>query len=476
LHKAGRMIRKSVGIAIVSLLLLAGCTSGTSDSPVLPISDNQAITAPPEGHYLWGYYDILVDPGSDQPVEITPVRSGSFHLNIRRFLEEHPCHDCLKAENVDFTPGGFSIDISITHPFPPASTLYGFDVRGIFFFDGSAEFPQFGVIAPSRIPGDGYLANPDGYATIFNPVEYQGNNFLSYTRGNLVPPDMPDPNSTLGAYKAFFSDGQSEDSGGRRGFFPGDTVLRRYEIMVPGNGPFHYGYAIDSSWEQPISHPVTSVDDFPPSANMAEPFRIDVTELDNSIYTDGGSVTLEIVVFDHQGSDGILECRAEAPGLTDAIIINNLPEIMDQHTARFVLEVPNDIGSTQSTGEEILIQVIHDTPDTNLGLLPSWSFLVTDIAQLPPNPVIYGIDPDTGYQYQLLDTVINGAGFVPGASVQLYQGLISIEANNIEVLDPFTINATFNLDGPFGFYTLYVENPGGEWGELAEAFEVQLTK
>jgi len=467
------MYRTGLAIAFIALLAVMGCTSA-SESPLTPSRLDSSFTAPPAGRYLWGVFDVAFDPSSDNPVTITPLRSGAFHANIRKFLEESPCNHCLSIGNAQLTPGGFRVDVSITNPFSYFSGLYGFDVRGIFFFDGNIGFPKLGVNASSPVNGGAHVVNADGYATIFNPTEYPGNTCFSYSKGRFVPPSMPDPTATLGSFKAFYSEGQSEEYGGRRAFYPGDTVMRRYEVATPVSGPFHYGYAIDCSWHSPTKMPPDGVQDFPPAANCLEPFRIDVLQSGNTLTPLDGSVTLQVLAYDHQGADGIVECRAEAPGLTDSLVYDKTPEIVDPKVARFELIIPNTTGAADLAGEEVLIQVVHKDSDPNLGKIPAWAFAVLNVGEKPPSPVVLWIVPHDGYQNAIVSATITGTGFLPNPDVQLYQELAVIHGSDVNVVDSTTITASFDLTAPLGFYTLYVQNEDGQWGELKDAFEIIL--
>ncbi len=473
-----KMYRVSLGIIITTALAFAGCTAYAPGNPVLPsggqlvFTDNPSVSAPPSGRYAWGVFDVAVDPSADEPIIFTPLRDASFHMNIRKYLEDNPCADCLQISNFQITSKGFKVDVSITNPFDTGSNFYGFDVRGIFYFGGSCIFPQLEVIAPSPLKGDAYLVNPDGYTTIFNAVDYPGNGLLGYSKGNLVPMDMYNPNANLGMFMAFHSEEQSEEHGGRRGFFPGDTVTRQYEIVTPSNGSLHYGYAIDACWDLPNISPPTGVDDFPLTANCYEPYRVDITEVKNDLTPYSGSVSLRVIAYDHQGSGGIIECRAEAPGLTDKLLIDDTPDPMIGGIAAFDIVIPCGIGAADVMGEEVLIEIVHSDPDPNLGIISAWAFTIVDVAGIPETPHIASIIPDKGYQNTIAEVTITGTGFHPNPFIELYKGMMVIPAENIEVVDPFTIKASFNLSAPLGFYTLYIENQNGHWGELTDAFEI----
>ena len=459
-------------LCAAAVAVILGCSSGPHRDPATPPMSGTQPPSPRQGHALWGLFDVLVDPASEEPVRMTPLRAGSFHCNIRTFLENTPCSNCLTVTGFHHLAGGFSVEITIQHPFPNDQRLAGFDVRGTCFFDGGSVFPKLAVRASSPLAGDAFLADPDGFTTLFNPTEFPGAGILSYTRGKLVPPGMPNPKATLGAFKAFYSEGQSEDEGGRRAFLPGDKIARTYEIVTPVGGPFRYGYAIDASWAAPSAIPPVSIDDFPASANCPEPFRIDIEEISNTLTNDFGSVILAILAYDHQGVDGLGECSVEAPGLTDEVVVDDTPEEVGPNIARYECRIDNELGAASLDGEEVLIRVAHDTPDPNLGLVPAWCFDTVGVRSAPPFPVVESIDPNFGYQGSTVEAIIHGAGFKLGASVELYQGINVLPGENIVVQDSFTLSADFHLAGPLGYYTVYVENPDAQWGQLVDAFEV----
>ncbi len=467
------VMRRLDVILIVFVVFTAfGCSARTAGDPVIPPSGSSVHSSLPSGRSLWGLFDISVDLSRSDPVAVTPLRSTLFHLNVRKFLEESPCNDCLRIEKIEPTASGFNLDISITHPFADDDTLTGFDVRGIAFFEGSCEFPLLGVTASSPLEGDAHLANADGYMKLFNPVEYEGNGILGYSRGAILPPWMPDPDVTLGGFKTYYSEGQSEDEGGRRAFLPGDTVTRTLELVLPTQGSLRFGYAIDASWEFPMVIPPGEPDDFPPSANCPEPFRIDIEQVVNTLTETGGGVVLEVTAFDHQGSIGIIECRAEAPGLTDRLIVDDSPHFPDNHTAVFECRIPNEIGAADTDGEEILIEVVQGDEDKNLGPVSAWALLAIDVSDEPVAPAVLSIEPDHGYQDTIVNAVIHGCGFQENAEIELYQGLAVIPGDEVVVESTFTARCNFSLSGPEGTYTLYLENPDGRWGELDEAFQI----
>jgi len=374
----------------------------------------------------------------------------------------------------NFQPGqsGFEIELEIRHPFESLPEFHAFDVRGTVFLDGSKIFPSLGIRASSLVLGDAYLSNPDGYTTVFNPTNYSDGGFFGYSHGKLVPKNMPAPNATLGAFKAYYSDGQSENDGGRRALFPGDKVSRVYKIVKGESGPLKFGYVIDACWEPPFVNPPSGPDDFPANANSPEPFRLDIATSANSLSIQGGGVIVTAIAHDHQSVDNLFQGILEAPGLTDELIYDNEPEILDDKTAQYTFYLTNKLGNANPLGEEILVMVVHDDSDPNLGLIPSVGFAMLEVASENQGPKILSIEPSSGDKGSTVETVIFGSNFKPGATVKMYQSVNWISGYNVTVKDEFTIEAMFDLSAPIGQYTVYVENPGGLWGEKEDAFEI----
>ena len=465
---------------IFALAAIVGCSHAESTMPTVPSgpvqsdlqSNDPSSVGYPVGRSLWGLYEITVDPKSTPPVVIVPLRQSAFHVNIRTFLEDFPCTKCLKVKSLEPTSFGFNMTLAITHPFPGQSRLTGFDVRGIIFTNGTQLFPQLGVTASSISHGDSCVINANGFATLFNPTEFIGNNAFSYSRGKLLPPTMPDPTATLGAFKAFYSKGQSEDQGGRRAFLPGDTVTCTYQISHDLGTPMTFAYAVDASWEAPKNNPPKSLDDFPPSANCPEPFRIDVNQVDNRLTTDCGYVQVDVTVYDHQGIADLGACSLEAPGLCTAVLVDDTPIALPNNQMMYQFKVSNDLGAANPLGEAILLKVAHGQTDPHLGVVPAWYFFVARVTVPSEKPEIDSIKPSLGFQGTSVDTTIYGEGFGQNPKVSLYQGIDTLPGHNIGFDNSCQLHASFDLVGPIGQYTVYVQNQNGLWGELTDGFTV----
>ena len=317
-----------VAVLMFVLLAIASCArDGTTpgESPSLPPvtseseSPSQSVAQAGNqegmGHYLWGYFLVLVDPTVPR-VEIIPVRDAVSHMNVLQFLEQWPCANCLKIAGIQAGPDGtILVDISIKHPFANPN-LTGFDVRGITMFNGSHQFPASGLILSDHSLGDGELVNADGYTTLYNPTT-AGHGMEGYIKGKLSTVAVP--NATLNGYKRFITDNPEN---WRNAFYAGDTIVVTYQIKMP-IGPFVFGYAIDASWAPPINKPVVDpMTDFGLEANCAEAWKISVSDSPISAgLTDcGGSAKLTIDVYDWQGKDNAHPVVVECPELFDGTV------------------------------------------------------------------------------------------------------------------------------------------------------------
>jgi len=271
------MCRYTLIIILISLLFL-GCGIG---NPLLPDdSTRQAITnARPEAIYderyrLWGQWNLYISETHDA-VEVVPIRSGEFHVNILKWLEEdgNDCLDILYINN----NGDSTIDlgVKIEHPKPGHPEFTGFDVKGIIMFRGSHELPSLDVFPPYPEPfriswkevGDPEVLNPDGYTIRWSPWYESGSDLplLNYWPGKYA---CGNPSANLNAYLNFYT------HTARLMFVHTGIITREYHIWLP-DGPVAAGYAVEACWAQPDVIPVTKpLDEFPLSANMEEPYYL----------------------------------------------------------------------------------------------------------------------------------------------------------------------------------------------------------
>jgi hypothetical protein len=325
-------------------------TAGTQGT-----AENEGSTNP--GRQLWGVWEISIDPESGD-VEVVPARFSEFHANVRKFLEDGPCKNCIKVvPPIVHQPYGIDVTISLTHPFPGNTNFNGFDVRGICMLDGEYLLPTPEYLTTRLLPGNAALRNPDGFTTAFNAPYFTLPGILGYSPGKMVPPSSLYPFDTLNAFKAFYSVGQSEDEGGRRGFQAGDTITRTYEIQVSTIMPFHFYYAVDASWEPPTGPAPYDFDDFPPSANCPEAYRFDFSVVSGELFPDTGSVLVGVDAWDHQGWVAPYELMIQAPEcLNTGFTLNTLPIWSIGEKAHWEFTINNDLGFLNpDTGIELAV-------------------------------------------------------------------------------------------------------------------------
>ncbi len=393
--------------AFVILLLfsvLVGACSRNS-APGTPISPEtlpgpsilNASRTVHSGHNLLGYWQIHVDPAVPS-MEAVPVRISEFHANVLQFMEYGPCTDCLRITGVTALPGGdIEAEFTFIHPFSQPN-LTGFDVRGIAMFQGSLEFPEFGLLASSCIEGDAQIVNPDGHTTLYHPGT-SGNGIHGYVKGRLAP-HISTPDATINAFKNYYTDAD------RRYFRAGNSVSVSY-VIRPRPGGFTFGYAVDACWEKP-EKPVVVPDSFPISANCPEPYRIEAS-VDHDLPSGAGSsATLTIDVYDWQGADTVGSVQVEAPyffsGLVDADEVPGGPG-----SKRFTCELVNEYGSAAADQSfPILIRVLDDESEPG-ALIDNIAWRIVHIPVTSDNPPlcaaeISNADPEEGEMVTFTDT------------------------------------------------------------------------
>jgi len=282
---------------------------------------------------------IYMDPEKDE-WEIQPAREVTIHANIRRFLEDGlPCSDCLKIVGISPGPENTKyVQIKISHPWDENTTFTGFDVRGIAMWNGSEFWPVSGLLTQNPSGSDAYVLNADGYTTIFNPTNFPPGSsapIFTYTQGKFATSTFP--NSTLNPYLDYYI-------GEERHFFPpGESVVRTWQIRMPSSPPFVLGYAVDASWEPPNPKPPVNVpDDFPISANRAEPYKLQVYQPAPLEPDPGSETTLEISIWDWQNDPG--EVWVECPQLWEGKAVAQSMSWDGEKTIAFV-PVTNALGA-----------------------------------------------------------------------------------------------------------------------------------
>jgi len=294
-----------------------GCSSGGAQSPITPSVHPgedltpSRITTESGSHHLWGLWEFTADPEAGT-LDFVPLRSGSMHVNVVPFLEP-PAGDKLSISNLSFDGLICNVDVSLTHPFPGMSEYIGFDVTGIMMSVGTMDQWQLsGLISAGS--GDTRILNPDGYTRWWNPKEFSvpGAAILRYKDGLLgTPHDNAAYNCTLNGYKLFSDDLDAEDDilsldpSNRLHFRNGYTNTRHYHIDF--NGGLKFNYAVDANWEPIEGNPPFEPEDYLPEANRPEAWAISVTEVENSLWYDGGysggDLKLLIDVYDHYNAN-----------------------------------------------------------------------------------------------------------------------------------------------------------------------------
>jgi hypothetical protein len=269
---------RSIGVLFIITLIICGCAGNPAIPPVndqadIPDLQLSGVNSQAGNHRLWGEWEILIDADHTH-AEAIPIRSGRFHLNALKFLEEY-CTDCLKILGLHKNGDG-TIDmmVQITHPFDNHPEYTGFDVKGIIMFDGSWENEGYKYYLPYPEPfriswrklGDPQVLNADGFTIRWSPWYDSGMSqpIFNYWEGRFA---NGTPTANVNAYKNFYTD---ED---RHMFRVNHSVVQTYRIALPP-GPVVAGYAVEACWEPPTTTPVTNpAEDFPLTANQPEPYE-----------------------------------------------------------------------------------------------------------------------------------------------------------------------------------------------------------
>ncbi len=370
---SGRMAHRLLQFLIPIFLSLLICGCSGSSNPTFPSNtntdnlhaENNLCSGAMSNRHLWGIWEVSV---SDDHLSATavPVRSAGMHLNAVGFLEDDPCTYCLSISNlVPYPDNRLSVDLTLIHPFPGNPKLTGFDVRGVFVTDADYHFPECGryIAWDGNIPR---LLLPNGYTTLFNPLEYDynqpGAKIFKYIPGKLAADGVLD--STLNGYVAYRREAP------RRMFESGGSETRTVWLGVPDGG-FKFGYAVDCCWQKVDGQVTDPVEDFPPDANCLEAFRVDVQLGSNLEPVAGTTQPIEVQVFDHQGLDTISAVILEAPELFAGEVKLDYIEDVGIKTHMFMGTVENEFGV--GAGEyPMLVRVIDTEEDQNLGQIDAW--------------------------------------------------------------------------------------------------------
>jgi len=273
---------RSIGVLFVISLIVCGCATNPTAPPVddetdIPDLQFSGMNQQDGPHRLWGEWTLYFNEDHTQ-VDAVPLRSGRFHLNALKFLEDY-CKTCLRIDRIrNNGDGTIDLTIRITHPFKGFPEFTGFDVKGIIMFDGSWENEGYYLWLPHPEPfriswrelGDPQVLNADGYSILWSPWYDSGSEMpiFNYWEGRFA---HGTPTANINAFKNFYTDEE------RHMFRVDGSVTRTYTIWLPP-GPVTAGYAIDACWEPPIRTPVTNpIEDFPLTANQPEAYEFTFT-------------------------------------------------------------------------------------------------------------------------------------------------------------------------------------------------------
>jgi hypothetical protein len=398
------------GLVVLALLAVLSCSKASAplEPPVIPQAQQTDVQAQSTSHQLWFYALLYIDPATMQ-IEVIPSRVVMDHWNVLKWLEKGPCTNCVSIINAQKLLNNNSlITVKITHPFDSLN-LTGFDVRGIAMFKGTKTFPVSGLITSSVLKNEGEVVNADGYTFLYNSTTLGDgpNGLQGYLKGNMA---VGLPNSTLNGFRTFITD----DGWNLRNYFLGGTsITNDYEIHMPPL-PFFLGYAVDASWVSPTVKPVVNANtDFPPEANCPEPYKVVVSEdpANNTLTDQGGSTTLIIDVYDHQGKDSYKTPTAECPELfTGALPASWVEDGVDYN--RWTIDIPNT--NLAASGKySVLIAVEDNENDTAPDYLDLTAYWITTVL-VTPDSALHGWAISFGGMNAdgLNDTITDSAGNV----------------------------------------------------------------
>jgi len=379
-------------LPMIAVFITAGCAG--ESNPIVP-DDWNGINAVCPGTYtssanrqLWGMWTVRIS-GDHHSATAIPQRSTAMHLNAVNFLENDPCTTCLSVSNlVPYPDNRLSIDLTLVHPFPGRPKLSGFDVRGVFISDADYRFPVTGrkIAWKSNLPR---LLLPNGYTTLFNPVEYDpslpGPDCLQYIPGTFSRGSC---DATLNGYVAYRREAP------RRMFEPGGCETRTVWLEIPAGG-FEFGYVVDCCWQKFDGPCIDPLVDFPPDANCLEAYNVDVRLGSNLQPVAGSTQPIEVQVFDHQGLDTVSAVVVEAPELFSGEVRLEYLEDVGIQTHMFVGTIENEYGVGAGI-YPMLVHVIDTEEDQNLGQIDAWFLYCVEVGSRRGWVRTWGSDAEFG--------------------------------------------------------------------------------
>lgn len=384
-------------------------------------SNSDNYTSSDVSHYSWGLYQATLDTVAET-IDIIPLREANLHLNILRIMEPGGTYGWFQlASGFTWNTGmtELDFDMSLTNPLFDMDQFSAFDMKVIIITKGTlGGFSNSGFTMSSL--SEMRLKNADGYTRWWNPTEFVGNNFMSYTDGALGFKHADyNLTSTLNGYKYFADDLGKDDTldmlvPATRGFFrAGSTNLRHFKFWLPTlPASLVFNYSIDVSWAPPVPDPPVNLpDDFPPEANQAEPWLVTATETLNELFYEpgsgdnGGQLVLDVNIYDWHSplpvSEGgtIQGVFGEWPGLFTIAEATYVQDMGDYAVYELTL-VPDPDAITSNDDVEYMIWVEDSEEPGYNGILigePVISAVIftTSVGDTPPNypPVIEsGVD------------------------------------------------------------------------------------
>jgi len=350
-----------LSVAVIFSFVASGCGSSDriTDPGLKAPASIQKSTGQTNTH-LWGFYDVYIDiPTQTAHAELN--RNAMFTANVVNFLNKSAAGLKFKINVSSVFPDyiDVDIDVTITHPFPGLPQYNGYDVRGVFMGDGSAQLDSTDVFfampgvdqimltepSPDFPPADNGAS--DGYTRWFNKPEFSegGLPLFQYTQGKKAP--ISDPSATINAYK-YFADGLGanedvwtwlENNADSHGVFSsGSSNTRNYWIRFP-NGKVKWPYAILADWTgmEPQYHP----------SNAEEAVASKVDDSSNVYYVspteNGGSLVLDISLYDWHGQPSSITVESSvlsAPHELDASEM--VPVDSGENYSTWHTEIPAD--------------------------------------------------------------------------------------------------------------------------------------
>jgi hypothetical protein len=360
-------------------------------------------SSPQSSEMLWGLYDISIDHITGA-VDIVPVRAGTFEANVTKFLQPPsvPSNNLVitLGSGTDIPKGYIVADVGILHPFPN-SKFMGFDVKGIFMAPSGGHASKVDPNLTWASYDQARLLNADGYTRWWNQSEFMTyDTIFGYTEGAKAPHGFTST-CTLNPFKYFaYGLGVSDpwnsttlgytERGSFRTTVP-SSAGREYIIQFPQKKgvDFRFKYAITANWSPPNpgSPSVPGYNDFPVSANQAEPVLVQVVDNGSTVYwtpsTTGGDLRFRVSIADWQGGFGPGYANGVSSVIVESPTLFETPhEIFkggewwidpDGNALCMYCTIPN-VSPTTTTGQDVLVTVMSWWPTSYAPPIPGYGY------------------------------------------------------------------------------------------------------